>query len=180
MPGLPARSVSHQAAVAPHSRLAFSHRLHARRRAGHVPQARVAAALPVRPAAQVSPRVQVSIPSAPPASEMQNTSAPNVLGTWHGSNSRNPATLVITHRQGNEFAGTMHVRTHEASVHIAVTGHVSPKTGALTMRETQVISSSKPRAWDLGRELGHFSRSGRMSGTSTDVKGRFGAWSFSR
>lgn len=130
--------------------------------------------------AQIAPRVQVSVMSSRPETGPQTASGPNVLGTWHGTNSRNPATLVITHRQGNEFAGTMNVRTHEANVRIAVTGHVSPETGEVTMRETQVISATKPRAWDLGRELGHFYRSGRMNGTSTDVKGRYGAWSFSR
>ncbi len=182
-------------------RMASAYRLHPRRPAESAPQ--VAAAPRVRPLmeapprvrartaqaaeqvrnsnnVQAAPRVQVSVMSAPPASRPQNISGPDVLGTWHGTNSRNPATLVITHRQGNEFAGTMNVRTHEANVRIAVTGHVSPQTGAITMRETQVISATKPRAWDLGRELGHFYRSGRMTGTSTDVKGRFGAWSFSR
>jgi hypothetical protein len=198
----PARLTTRQAAVAPARRPLPSHRLRLRRRGNAALQHTAAAALPIRPAApaservrvrtaptpdrvrvrtvQAAPRVQVSVMSAAPDAETQTAGSPNVLGTWHGSNSRNPATLVITHRQGNEFAGTMNVRTHEASVRIAVTGHVSPKTGAITMRETQVISASKPRAWDLGRELGHFYRSGRMTGTSTDVKGRFGAWSFSR
>ncbi len=127
-----------------------------------------------------APRVRVSVLPSPPAPSAQNTTGPDVLGTWHGSNSRNPATLLITRRQGNDFAGTMNVRTHEANVRIAVTGHVSPKTGAMTMRETQVISATKPRAWDLGQELGRVFHGGKMSGTSTDVKGRSGAWSFSR
>lgn len=145
-----------------------------------------ARALPLPPrledrAAPSAPRVRVSVlSSSPPPPSAPSASGPNVLGTWHGSNSRNPATLMITHRQGNEFAGTMNVRTREANVRIAVTGHVSPKTGAMTMRETQVISATKPRAWDLGQETGHLGRGGKMTGTSTDIKGRSGAWSFSR
>lgn len=133
------------------------------------------------PAPPYVPRVRVSVLPVPPAAGAQGAAgAPNVLGAWHGTNARNPATLMITHSQGNTFAGTMNVRTHEANVRIAVTGHVSPKTGAMTMRETQVISASKPRAWDLGRESGHMNRSGKMTGTGTDTKGRSGTWSFAR
>ncbi len=184
----------------PRTQTAFARRLRLRHRNTAAPRLLTAAPLAVRPAvrhavrlraralplpprvadsaAPSAPRVRVSVlSSSPPA---PSASGPNVLGAWHGSNSRNPATLMITHRQGNEFAGTMNVRTHEANVRIAVTGHVSPKTGAMTMRETQVISATKPRAWDLGSESGRMDRSGKMTGTSTDVKGRSGAWSFKR
>jgi len=187
----------------PRTQTAFARRLRLRRRNTAAPRLLTAAPLAVRPAARhavrlraralplpprvadsaapSAPRVRVSVlSSSPPAPSAPSAEGPNVLGTWHGSNSRNPATLMITHRQGNEFAGTMNVRTREANVRIAVTGHVSPKTGAMTMRETQVISATKPRAWDLVHETGRLGQGGKMTGTSTDVKGRFGAWSFSR
>lgn len=200
---LPRRAAALSHASPPKAQAVSARRLRLRHRNLAAPPLLAAAPLPPRPAvrhavrlraralplpprledrvAPSAPRVRVSVlSSSPPPPSAPSASRPNVLGTWHGSNSRNPATLMITHRQGNEFAGTMNVRTREANVRIAVTGHVSPKTGAMTMRETQVISATKPRAWDLGHETGHLSRGGKMTGTSTDVKGRFGAWSFSR
>jgi len=169
-----------QPAVVPKRRIALVRQRHLSRRIAAAPLAQDAPERLARPAPPMPARVQVSVGPAPLASSPEPATGPNILGTWHGSNSRNPATLVITRRQGNTFAGTMNVRTHEANVRIAVSGHVSPKTGAMTMRETQVISASKPRAWDLGQELGRVFHNGRMSGTSSDVKGRSGAWSFSR
>lgn len=200
---LPRRAAALSHASPPRTQAVAARRLRLRHRNTAAPRLLTAAPLPARPAvrhavrlraralplpprvadsaAPSAPRVRVSVlSSSPPAPSAPSAEGPNVLGTWHGSNARNPATLMITHRQGNEFAGTMNVRTHEANVRIAVTGHVSPKTGAMTMRETQVISATKPRAWDLGHETGRLGQGGKMTGTSTDVKGRFGAWSFSR
>lgn len=138
---------------------------------------------PTRPAAPDFEAVGAasSAPASPEthSSETHSSVGPNLLGTWHGRHSHNPATLIITHREGDTFGGTMSVRTHEANVHIAVTGHVS-KTGAVSMHETRVLSASQPRAWDLGSESGRIAGKGRIEGKGTDVKGRQGDWSFSR
>lgn len=117
---------------------------------------------------------------SPASSSHSSGSRDAVLGVWHGTHTRNPATLVINSRHGDAFAGTMTVRTHEATVRIAVDGQVSPRTGAVSMQERRVLWASKPRAWDLGRESGRMSPSGHITGSGTDVKGRVGDWSFSR
>ena len=113
-----------------------------------------------------------------PRSSRPETPSPGLLGTWHGTNSRNPATLNITRSHAGGFDGIMTVKTHEALVRVAVTGRVSG--GHVRMRETRVLSQSRPRAWDLGGEFGELGSSGRMGGTESDVKGRSGRWSFSR
>jgi len=100
-----------------------------------------------------------------------------LLGTWHGTHTRNPATLTVTRARPGGFDGVMTVRTHEALVRVAVTGRVSQ--GRVTMRETRVLSQSRPRAWDLGSESGQIGSGGQMSGTGTDIKGRYGRWTFS-
>lgn len=117
---------------------------------------------------------------SPASSSHSSGSRDAVLGVWHGTHTRNPATLVINSRHGDAFAGTMTVRTHEATVRIAVDGQVSRRTGAMSMQERRVLWASKPRAWDLGRESGRMSGAGRITGSGTDVKGRVGDWSFSR
>ncbi len=132
---------------------------------------------------QTTPNVPVAVAfqtPLPAASKTETGAGPNLLGTWHGRHSHNPATLVITQRQGNTFAGTMSVRTHEADVRIAVQGHVSPQSGEVSMRETRVLWASKPRAWDLGSESGHVAGGGHIEGAGTDIKGRHGEWAFSR
>ena len=112
----------------------------------------------------------------PPAPARTGPSA--LLGTWHGTNTRNPATLTITHAHPGGFDGVMTVHTREALVRVAVTGHVSG--GHIAMHETRVLSQSRPRAWDLGSEYGSLGSGGRMGGSGTDVKGRVGRWDFSR
>lgn len=135
-----------------------------------------------RPRRNVLPTPSAAVPAAtPPQDTSQMAGAgPNMLGTWHGSHSHHPATLVVTGRRGDTFTGVMSVRTPDAHVHIAVTGHVSPRTGAVSMRETRVLSATAPRAWDLGSESGHVSGKGKITGTGTDIKGRSGSWNFSR
>ncbi len=120
----------------------------------------------------------VAVPLPPPPQAAG--AGPNMLGTWHGSHSHHPATLVVTGRRGDTFTGVMSVRTPDAHVHIAVTGRVSPRTGAVSMRETRVLSATAPRAWDLGSESGHVSGKGKITGTGTDIKGRSATWNFSR
>ena len=136
-----------------------------------------------------SPRLaslKTSLPADMPPTETPLTPAvikteagQSLLGTWRGHHTRNPAVLDVTHQEGNTFTGTMSVRTHEASVRIAVEGRVSP-SGDVTLRERRILSSTAPRAWDLGSESGRLAGEGRMEGMGTDVKGRVGAWSFSR
>lgn len=119
---------------------------------------------------------------APPRTEVgtEAGSGPNLTGTWHGMLTKHRATLVIDHHKGNDFTGTMHVRTGGYEAHVAVSGHVSPRTGKISMRETHRLPGTAANAWDLGTESGRVEGGGRMSGTGTDVKGRFGGWSFSR
>lgn len=102
----------------------------------------------------------------------------SLLGTWRGRHSRNPATLQITSQQGNAVRGIMTVRTPEATVRVAVAGRQTG--GQLALRETRVLSQTRPRAWDLGWETGKVLPNGRMTGTGRDVRGRSGGWSFSR
>ena len=106
------------------------------------------------------------------------TTSSGLLGTWHGTNTRNPATLTVTDTHPGGFDGVMTVRTHEALVRVAVTGRVSG--GHVSMRETRVLSQSRPRAWDLGRETGRIGANGQMGGLGSDIKGRVGRWEFSR
>ena len=101
-----------------------------------------------------------------------------LVGTWRGTHSHNPATLTITRSRPGGFDGVMTVRTPEALVHVAVAGRVSGDH--VSIHETRVLSESRPRAWDLGSESGSLASGGRMAGTGTDIKGRFGRWSFSR
>ena len=103
--------------------------------------------------------------------------SPGLLGTWHGTHSRNPATLNITRTRPGGFDGVMTVKPHEALVRVAVTGRVSG--GRVRMRETRVLSQSRPRAWDLGDKSGHLGGGG-MSGVDHDVRGRTAYWAFSR
>lgn len=126
------------------------------------------------------PAIAAPVTAPPAASAQTGGGGPNMLGTWHGSHSHHPATLVVTGRRGDTFTGVMSVRTPDAHVHIAVTGRVSPRTGAVSMRETRVLSATAPRAWDLGSESGHVSGKGKITGTGTDIKGRSGSWNFSR
>ena len=123
-----------------------------------------------------APAVEETAP-APPA--RQTRTGPNLLGTWHGRHTNHAAQLDVTRQNGDTFQGTMRVRTPEASVLLAVEGRVS-KSGEVSMRERRVLSSTAPRAWDLGSESGHVAGDGKITGTGTDVKGRVGAWSFSR
>lgn len=102
----------------------------------------------------------------------------SLLGTWRGRHSRNPATLQITSQQGNAVQGIMTVRTPEAVVRVAMAGQQTG--GQLALRETRVLSQTRPRAWDLGWETGKILPGGRMSGTGRDARGRSGGWSFSR
>lgn len=107
----------------------------------------------------------------------------NLTGTWHGwegIHSHDPAVLQIQNRRGHQFDGVMTIRTPDkATVRVALTGHVSPG-GGVSMRETRVLGSTKPNAWDLGFKTGRFGPNGQMSGTDRDARGRHAFWSFSR
>jgi len=105
---------------------------------------------------------------------------PSLTGTWHGTLTNHRATLVIHHHEGSDFTGTMSVHTGGYDARVAVVGHVSPRTGKVSMRETHRLPGTAADAWDLGTESGQVKGDGRMSGTGTDVKGRSGGWSFSR
>lgn len=123
-------------------------------------------------------------PSAPSASsrvtpQPASGSEPNLLGTWHGILTNHRATIHFDHRQGNDYTGTMSVHTGGYDAHVAVTGHVSPRTGTLSMRETRRLPGTTANAWDLGTETGRIGGDGRISGTGTDPKHHTGTWSFS-
>ena len=135
---------------------------------------------PDAPPATKSPAVVETTP-APAASQPAHEAraGPNLLGAWHGRHSRNPAELEITRQNGDTFQGTMRVRTREASVLLAVEGRVS-QDGGVSMHERRILSSTAPHAWDLGSESGRVAGEGKITGVGTDVKGRVGAWSFSR
>ena len=121
-------------------------------------------------------------PPAPSRPEMRTKaeSGPSLTGTWHGTLTNHRATLVISRHQGSDFAGTMSVHTGGYDARVAVVGHISPRTGKVSMRETHRLPGTAADAWDLGTESGQVKGDGRMSGTGTDVRGRAGGWSFSR
>ena len=106
-----------------------------------------------------------------------------LAGTWHGwqgIHSHDPAVLTIEKSNGRTFNGVMMVRTPDhATVRVALTGLVRPG-GKVLMRETRVLSSTKPNAWDLGFKSGRLGPNGRMAGSDHDVKGRTAQWSFQR
>ena len=104
----------------------------------------------------------------------------NLMGTWHGTLTKHRATLQFDHRTGDDYTGTMTVHTGGYDARVAVVGHVSPRTGKVSMRETHRLPGTAANAWDLGTESGQVQGNGRMSGTGTDVRGHFGGWSFSR
>ena len=108
------------------------------------------------------------------------TAEPNLAGTWHGVLTHHRATLVIDRHQGNDFSGTMTVHTGGYDARVAVSGHVSPRTGRISMRETRRLPGTAANAWDLGTESGQVRGDGRLSGTGTDARRHFGTWSFSR
>ncbi len=123
-------------------------------------------------------------PNKPMPANPPSSASPQALtGTWHGwqgIHSHDPATLTIQRSRGSSFDGVMTVRTPEhATVRVALTGRVSPG-GGVTMRETRVLSSTKPRAWDLGFKSGQIGPNGQISGTDHDIKGRRAQWSFQR
>ena len=74
----------------------------------------------------------------------------------------------------------MSVHTGGQDARFAVTGHVSPRTGKISMRETNRLLGTAANAWDLGTESGQVKSGGRISGTGTDIRGRSGEWSFTR
>lgn len=131
--------------------------------------------------ASEAPSVHPSVPQAsirvPP--QQASGSEPNLLGTWHGILTNHRATIHFDHRQGNDYTGTMSVHTGGYDARVAVTGHVSPRTGALSMRETRRLPGTAANAWDLGTETGRIGSDGRISGTGTDVRHHNGTWSFS-
>jgi len=118
-------------------------------------------------------------PSSSSDSRSSGAKASSMLGEWQGKIWRNPATLSITRHSGNNFGGTISVDTPEGHVLVGVTGHVSPRTGAVTLQENRIIRSDKPHAWDLG----HYSGSAgdnNIGGTGSDTRGRSYPWSFHR
>jgi serine/threonine protein kinase len=134
-----------------------------------------------RESVSVAARDSVPVSSSSPSrTESGGEAGPNLMGTWHGTLTKHRATLQFNHRAGNDFTGTMSVHTGGYDAHVAVVGHVSPRTGKISMRETHRMPGTAANAWDLGTEAGQIKSSGRMSGTGTDVKGRAGEWSFSR
>lgn len=130
---------------------------------------RSAAARPRRGTGAASP--------APPVS--QRAGRPALTGTWRGTHTRNAATLEIMRYDGNEFSGAMTVRTPEGTVRVAVTGEMSPDTGAVRMREERIIAGRRD-AWDLGDNVGRLTSGGQMTGTGRDRRGKSYTWSFRR
>jgi hypothetical protein len=74
----------------------------------------------------------------------------------------------------------MSVHTGGYDARVAVSGHVSPRTGRISMRETRRLPGTAANAWDLGTESGQAGPDGRISGTGTDVRHHNGTWSFTR
>jgi len=103
----------------------------------------------------------------------------NLLGTWRGTHTGQPATLVITRRSGNSFSGMMTVRTAHGPVRVAVAGAAARSGGPVTLRETRVIGGRRD-AWDLGSNVGRVRRNGQIAGTGRDRRNRPYSWSFSR
>ncbi len=121
-----------------------------------------------------------TVPAASPTpSPSETAGGPNLLGTWHGTLTKHQATLHFDHRTGNDYSGTMTVHTGGYDARVAVTGHVTPRTGEISMRETHRLSGTRADAWDLGTESGQIKGDGKMSGTGTDVRHHNGTWSFS-
>lgn len=130
---------------------------------------------------KVAARDAASVSSpAPSRTQPETKTGPNLTGTWHGTLTRHKATLVIDHHAGSEFTGTMSVHTGGYDARVAVAGHISPRTGRISMRETHRLPGTAANAWDLGTESGQVKGDGRISGTGTDVRGHSGGWSFSR
>lgn len=128
----------------------------------------------VVPAARRAP---VTLPSL---ARTPSGAGPSLLGTWRGTLTNHRATLVIDRHEGSRFSGTMSVHTGGRDARVAVSGHISPGAGRISMRETSRLPGTAANAWDLGTESGRLGTDGRIAGTGSDVKGHFGAWTFSR
>ena len=74
----------------------------------------------------------------------------------------------------------MSVHTGGQDARFAVTGHVSPRTGKISIREANRPPDTAANTWDLGTKVGQVNSGGRISGTRTDVSGRSSEWSFTR
>ena len=150
--------------------------------ANAVPMRDVAAVVPVRsPRRLTHPKRDARVLAPTPLQEPDGVreAAPNLLGTWHGTLTKHRATLRFDHRTGNDYTGTMTVHTGGYDARVAVTGHVSPRTGKISMREMHRLPGTAANAWDLGTESGQVKSDGEMSGIGTDVRHHNGTWSFS-
>jgi hypothetical protein len=102
----------------------------------------------------------------PPQSSSSVSAKPDVIGTWQGTFSNDPATLTISRTRGDEFFGTLSVQTREGTFRISVRGYAQRGTRDVALRELRIISEPKPGRWSLGKNYGTFASNGQqMSGT---------------
>lgn len=100
---------------------------------------------------------------------------PSIPGTWTGTFSSKPATLVINNGKGNDFYGTLTVDQTRLAVNLTVI----PNSQQVIIKEVRVLSKSPD--WALGVDTGSFSNDGRnMSGNGKDSRGSTYSWSFTK
>ncbi len=154
-----------------------------------------AASSPAPPAERVTEQSPGAVPPLPPPAAArepattdaetaspakEDPAAPALVGTWQGFHTGNPATLTITRHRGDDFSGTMTVRTNEGRIRVAVSGSVTRGGSGLILRERRVLTEQRRNSWDLGTNAGRLSGQGRMTGSGTDRGGRTYTWFFAR
>lgn len=121
-------------------------------------------------------------PTPTPTPAVPVAEALGLVGTWSGSQNRNPASLTIVSEQGNAFSGTKFQGVNQVSF----VGTIDPSTRRITMKETKLLKGTPytgKSGWSLASETGTLSADGRkMSGTGTDEYTRKApyTWSYTR
>jgi hypothetical protein len=119
--------------------------------------------------------------SPTPASTPEATPVPtlNIVGTWTGTYTKDPGTLIISSQNGDTVSGTL----NSGGYLIAVSGSVNPTTRAVVLRETSVLKkmTAQYANWTLGVNSGTVSSDGNKMSGKGKAKGQAGySWSFSR
>jgi hypothetical protein len=116
-----------------------------------------------------------------PSSTPEATPVPtlNIVGTWTGTYTKDPGTLIISSQNGNTVSGTL----NSGGYLIAVSGSVNPATREVVLRETSVLKkmTAQYANWTLGVNSGTVSSDGKRMSGKGKAKGQAGySWSFSR
>ena len=120
----------------------------------------------------------------PPADRPISEETLSFVGTWRGTHTGSPATLVVKseNAESDTFDGVLTVQTATGAVAIAVKGRLLDENGSpeVVLEERRVVTPSTPRMWDLGTNTGRLNGPDSMSGSGQDHRGRSYSWSFQR